>query len=109
MDTKKEVKKEEVKKDAKAKELEAKELEKKDYRNYPRSPEPGKAPEPYAPTRSLAADEEALPDPTPPAFPIGTPPEVLADTDTSGGTTDQERMENKTAELETPAHCPTHR
>lgn len=103
MDTKKEVPKKEVE----VKKVEVKKVEvEKDYRNYPRSPEPGKAPEPYAPTKSLAADEEALPDPTPPAFPIGTDPEVLADTDNTGGSTDQERMENKTAELVTPPHCP---
>lgn len=75
----------------------------KDYRNYPRSPEPGKGPVPYAPEGPLPTVEG---EPAAPVFPIGSEPEVLADTNTDGGETDQERMENKAPALETPAHCP---
>lgn len=80
--------------------------EKEDHRNYPRSPEPGKGPEPYPSEGPLPTVDG---DPTPPAFPIGTEPEPLGiEPKTTGDTTDMARIEahNEATAGETPAHCP---
>lgn len=79
----------------------AAEAETADYRNYPRSPAPGTGPVPYEPTEPLTKSEEALPDPTPPEFPIGTPPENLTDM------TGFKESAEASAALVTPPHCPT--